>query len=276
MTVVFLDADGTLFHHEGYIPESALEACKKAQENGHKICLCTGRQKTEIYSDLLKIDFDAIIAGSGAHIEMGNETLVDASFTDEQMHKLVPYFILNHIPALYESNTYLYCTQPTLNLLVELTKKVCKNLSDEDYERHGLVKMLRNSKVVSSFYDYPINKITFLESKTPYKKIESDLKKDFDVVPATFAPLGKESGEVASYQISKALAMHFVLHEWNLKTGDCVAIGDGYNDICMFEYANESIAMANADLEVQKKADWVTSSLEEDGIQNAFKKLGLI
>ena len=28
MKLVFLDADGTLFHHEGYIPNSAIKAQK--------------------------------------------------------------------------------------------------------------------------------------------------------------------------------------------------------------------------------------------------------
>lgn len=276
MTVIFLDADGTLFHHNGYIPQSALEACWKAQKNGHKICLCTGRQKMEIYGDLLKINYDALVAGSGAHVEIEENILYDDTFSEAQMHHLVPYFILHHIPAVYESWNSLYCTQSTMNQLVELTKKTCKHLSQEDYEKHGLVQIIRNSKVVQSFYDYPINKITFLSSETPYKKIEEDLKKDFDVVPATFAPLGKESGEVASLDISKAKGMDLVLKHWNLPSGDCIAIGDGFNDLCMFEYAKISIAMKNAHPDVQKKADWVTASLEDDGVEKAFIKLGLL
>ena len=69
MKLVFLDADGTLFHHEGYIPNSAIKACIQAQKNGHKIILCTGRQRIEIFGPMLEIDYDAIIAGSGATIE---------------------------------------------------------------------------------------------------------------------------------------------------------------------------------------------------------------
>lgn len=34
---------------------------------------------------------------------------------------------------------------------------------------------------------------------------------------------------------------------------ECIAIGDGFNDLCMFEYAKTSIAMKNADPIVQKK-----------------------
>ena len=57
------------FHHEGYIPDSAIKACIQAQKNGHKVILCTGRQRIEIFGPMLEIDYDAIIAGSGATIE---------------------------------------------------------------------------------------------------------------------------------------------------------------------------------------------------------------
>lgn len=37
MKLIFLDADGTLLHSDGHIPESTILACKLAQKNGHKI-----------------------------------------------------------------------------------------------------------------------------------------------------------------------------------------------------------------------------------------------
>ena len=56
MKLIFLDADGTLFHHEGYIPDSAIKACIQAQKNGHKVILCTGRQRIEIFGPMLEIE----------------------------------------------------------------------------------------------------------------------------------------------------------------------------------------------------------------------------
>lgn len=57
MKLIFLDADGTLLHSDGHIPESTILACELAQKNGHKICLGTGRQVVEIIGDLKKINF---------------------------------------------------------------------------------------------------------------------------------------------------------------------------------------------------------------------------
>lgn len=54
MKLIFLDADGTLLHSDGHIPESTILACELAQKNGNKICLGTGRQVVEIIGDLKK------------------------------------------------------------------------------------------------------------------------------------------------------------------------------------------------------------------------------
>ena len=74
MKLIFLDADGTLLHSDGHIPESTILACELAQKNGHKICLGTGRQVVEIIGDLKKINFDACICGSGSTVIVDDKT----------------------------------------------------------------------------------------------------------------------------------------------------------------------------------------------------------
>lgn len=48
-------------------------------------------------------------------------------------------------------------------------------------------------------------------------------------------------------------------------------IGDMQNDVLMFEKSGLSIAMGNADAEVQRQARFVTSSNEEEGFANAME-----
>ena len=43
----------------------------------------------------------------------------------------------------------------------------------------------------------------------------------------------------------------------------------------MFEAANTGIAMGNSSLEVKQRADFVTDDVDENGLINAFKALGL-
>ena len=43
--IIFLDVDGTLVDYENHLPESAVLAVRKAEKNGHRVYICTGRSK---------------------------------------------------------------------------------------------------------------------------------------------------------------------------------------------------------------------------------------
>ena len=276
MKIIFLDADGTLLHHEGFIPQSALQACQLAQKNGHKIVLCTGRQKVEVYGDMLKLDYDGMITGSGAHVEVNHHLLEERTFSKEQLQILLEYMHKNDIDAIFETTKGLVGNQKTYDHLERMIQKQCKHLSPELFAKHGLVQVQHNLKVTDSILEYPVNKISFLESDIPYQQIYDALHRQFDLVPATFAPFGKESGEISEKTITKATGMKSILNYFDRSAEDAIAIGDGFNDLCMFEVAKTSVAMGNAPIEVQKKADRITTSLDNNGIYNAFIVLGLI
>lgn len=276
MKIIFLDADGTLLHHEGFIPQSALQACQLAQKNGHKIVLCTGRQKVEVYGDMLKLNYDGMITGSGAHVEVNHQLLEERTFSKEQLQILLEYMHKNDIDAIFETTRGLVGNQKTYDHLDQMIQKQCKHLSPELFAKHGLVQVQHNLKVTDAILEYPVNKISFLESDISYQEIYDALHRQFDLVPATFAPFGKESGEISEKTITKATGMQSILNYFDRSAEDAIAIGDGFNDLCMFEVAKTSVAMGNAPIEVQKKADRVTTSLDNNGIYNAFIVLGLI
>lgn len=276
MKIIFLDADGTLLHHEGFIPQSALQACQFAQKNGHKIVLCTGRQKVEVYGDMLKLNYDGMITGSGAHVEVNHQLLEERTFSKEQLQILLEYMHKNDIDAIFETTRGLVGNQKTYDHLDQMIQKQCKHLSPELFAKHGLVQVQHNLKVTDAILEYPVNKISFLESDISYQQIYDALHRQFDLVPATFAPFGKESGEISEKTITKATGMQSILNYFDRSAEDAIAIGDGFNDLCMFEVAKTSVAMGNAPIEVQKKADRVTTSLDNNGIYNAFIVLGLI
>lgn len=277
MKLIFLDADGTLFHHEGYIPNSAIDACIQAQKNGHKVILCTGRQRIEIFGDMLKIDYDAIIAGSGATIECDHEIIEENALSEEESEYLTKYLLDRNIPANFESSTKIYANQFTKDTMLKKVEEQCKGKSEEEKAKHGLTILTNQITVVDSLEGLSYNKVSVIDNgKTPYKTIQDDLSDRYVVIPATFAPLGKESGEITSFHINKATGMDSVIRYFNADIKDTIAIGDGFNDLPMFEKAHLSVAMGNAPQEIKDKADRITTSLDEDGVYNAFKELKLI
>lgn len=73
--------------------------------------------------------------------------------------------------------------------------------------------------------------------------------------------------------VSKASALEALRRQLGVYPDHTVAVGDGYNDVSMLEWAGESIAMGNAPEAVQQVADSVTGSVTEDGVLAVLEKL---
>ena len=74
MSALFFDIDGTILSEITHkIPESALEALHKAQENGHKTFINTGRTICSVPPMIKRISFDGFLCGCGTHLIYGED-----------------------------------------------------------------------------------------------------------------------------------------------------------------------------------------------------------
>ncbi|MBP5645182.1 MAG: HAD-IIB family hydrolase, partial [Bacteroidales bacterium] len=85
-----------------------------------------------------------------------------------------------------------------------------------------------------------------------------------------------EFSDLVNRENSKASGIEAILRHFGLQRSECIAFGDGGNDIEMLEYCGIGVAMGNADEEVQRHADYVTTSVDEEGILHALKALKVI
>ncbi len=65
--------------------------------------------------------------------------------------------------------------------------------------------------------------------------------------------------------VSKASGLQFVADQLGVDASDALAIGDGRNDLEMFDWAGRSVAMGQAVAEVRNRADHVTDDVDSDG-----------
>ena len=63
---------------------------------------------------------------------------------------------------------------------------------------------------------------------------------------------------------------------FGLKLEDTMAFGDGGNDISMLRHAAIGVAMGNASDEVKAAANYVTASVDDDGIKKALEHFNII
>ncbi len=74
---------------------------------------------------------------------------------------------------------------------------------------------------------------------------------------------------------NKGTGLKKLAKKLGIKQEEIMAIGDGNNDIEMFEYANYSVAMENGTELAKKAAKYQTDSNENDGVAKAIRKYAL-
>lgn len=270
---VFLDVDGTLCNDLGKIPQSAIKAIHRARNNGHRILLCTGRCKAELFDEITDIGFDGILGSGGGYIEYQGTILHHQTFSDQQLKMLFAYFQLHEIGYYAECNHGMFVDHRYYTwlkqMILEMEKQQIDTETFQDFiERIHIIEEVATVEKV--------NKLSFLSTGYPYKQIYEDLHRDFQVIPNTVTFLADQGGEIALKGITKAKAMELLYEAIDIDPQATIAIGDSHNDIEMLQYAQIGIAMGNASAEVKEIADDVTASHDEDGIWVAFQKYGLI
>ena len=74
----------------------------------------------------------------------------------------------------------------------------------------------------------------------------------------------------------KPVGVRAMCERHGIALSEAIAFGDGGNDISMLRCVGTGIAMGNAREGVKEAADMVTTSVDDDGIWNACRELGLV
>ena len=89
--ILFIDVDGTLVDYTNHLPESAVTAIRKARANGHRVYICTGRSRAEVYSNIWGIGIDGMIGGNGSYVEDHDTVVMHQLITKEQCRHIVDW-----------------------------------------------------------------------------------------------------------------------------------------------------------------------------------------
>jgi hydroxymethylpyrimidine pyrophosphatase-like HAD family hydrolase len=79
--------------------------------------------------------------------------------------------------------------------------------------------------------------------------------------------LNKDSAMVLPKGVKKGSGLSWVLNKLGMSTAQVVGVGDGENDLDLFEASGLRIAVANAVPELREMADWITPGAEGAGIE---------
>ncbi len=270
--LIFLDIDGTLMDFSGHIPESAKIALEKARINGHKIFISSGRIRKEFYSSLDNYQLDGFVAAAGAHVNYQGKDIYHHHMDKEKVAHLLRIFKENHVGFKLQASSGSYTSQEGKDKLIEIFTGI------PGRSQEWIDSIINHTDVNENLDEVEdVEKILYINAPFTVDELRSKLDASyFTVMTASIEEPNPFSGEITEAGINKSSGIQKLLDYLKKSRNDCIAIGDGPNDVDMLLFAGVGVAMGNASEEVKAKADMVTAAVNEDGIYKAFIKLGLI
>ncbi len=251
--VIFFDIDDTLSRN-GIIAthnQATLEALAKTDI---KLVISTGRSKAILPADILALleadVLDAIICMNGQY-SFDNQGLISHyPLSAEQADKIVQLCKTSELIHKFDSATHIAWSGENERLR-EFNAKTPNSIVDPLYYLSNPVYQC------SVFFNNQFDKMQDIDFARDDLKLVHWHQIGADILPAN---------------ASKARGILDVCDYYGVNANECMAFGDGFNDLEMFDLVGYAVAMGDAQPALIERADFVTGTIEERGIQSVLEQ----
>ena len=270
--LIFLDIDGTLTPAGSNTPpESAMKAIRKAQANGHRVFLCTGRNPAML-APVLALGFEGAVAAAGGYVFAGDEVLFDCPMPQEDFETGMRLLRENGVFRTIEAKDATWGDED----LGDFLTGAGEGNSELVRWRKALAEQL-SIRPMSEYDGRPVYKIVFMcKEAGQLAPARQALEKDYVFVVQDLAAHHCLNGELINRKFDKGRGVRIVAERFGIPIEDTVGFGDSMNDLEMIETVGTSVCMDNGSPLLKKKSALVCPSVEADGLAWAFEKLGLV
>ncbi|MFA6845363.1 MAG: Cof-type HAD-IIB family hydrolase [Sphaerochaetaceae bacterium] len=259
--LICLDVDGTLLDSHHLIPSRNKEALQEAQRKGIMLALVSGRLPTSLRQIQKQLGITGPLGCfNGALVLDEKDNALDENpITRQQASDVIKTIRPWDMPMFLFDKENWYSEQR--NKWTTLEERI--SCTGNFVESFG--KVLDDAKDI-----YKI--ICMSDNERELKACVQSLSKKFDTTVDAYLS-SPTYGEVSSKGIHKGNAVKVLCRHFGIPKRQCMAIGDYFNDIGMFEEAGYSVAMGNAPQEVKDKATVVTKTNDETGLGKAIRDI---
>ena len=269
---IFMDVDGTLLNYHSRVPDSALAALIAAHERGHQLIVCTGRQRAQLPEQLKEIPFDGVISGSGAAVECGGEIIYQSVWSDRELCEVLDYLDADGAVALLHTKNgqlvddRFFARAVPYMLSIGFDAEIIRTA-------FGGVRQVDDLHTAQD-----VQKVFYYMSPKKTGQVDRELGGRYFVTDYSVGEVRGDLyyGEITQRHVCKSQGMYRYLEHAGATVEDAIGVGDSGNDMDMILAAGVGVAMGNATDEIKRAADLVTTHIDDDGIKNAFERLGLI
>lgn len=259
--MLVLDIDGTIFRKDYTASDKVKAKLKLLVERGVKVVLATGRMyaATKAIAKELGLITPVVTYQGGLVKNFLEDENTLYERTMEEMHAR------EVICELKKRNIFfnLYINDV---LMVEEDSDLIKNYVDARNIEYKVIGDCENIDLKG------LNKILAIDTDTKLiEELQDEMANKFKdrlyVVRST--PMFCEFSDL---EATKGNAVRFLAEKWGIKKEEIMACGDQDNDIEMLLAAGVKVAMGNATEDLKRIADFVTETVDNDGVAVAIEK----
>ena len=251
--VIFFDIDDTLSRN-GVIAAHNQATLEALAETDIKLVISTGRSKAILPADILALleadILDAIICMNGQYSFDNKGLISHYPLSSEQAGKIVQLCQTSQMIHKFDSATHIAWSGENERLR-EYNAITPNSILDPDYHKANTVYQC------SVFFNNPEEKMQDIDFAEDDLKLVHWHHIGADILPAN---------------ASKARGIKDVCQYYGVDATECMAFGDGLNDLEMFDLVGYAVAMGDAQPALIERADFVTGTIEERGIQSVLEQ----
>lgn len=251
------DMDGTLLQPDHSLSPATVAAIGRLREAGIAFTLASSRPPRAMREVIGQLQLDLPTAA------FNGGTLVNPDGSVLAAHHIDPKAVRLCLEAFAGHDVAVWVFADGQWLLRDL---------DGDYVGHERSALGYEPVQVDSFTPYLERVDKIVASSRDFaglKALESQMAAQLDGL-ALAARSQDYYLDITALQANKGEALRALAEHLGLELAQTAAIGDGHNDVAMFNVAGLSIAMGQARPEVRSQADRVTGSNKEEGVVQAI------
>jgi len=274
--IIALDLDGTLLDSQKRLSDANHSALEEAASKGVLIVPTTGRffgMMPQAIRELPFVRYAITINGAQVYDRETDTAIARDEIPIDMALELMR--LLDNYDVIYD------CYRSNWGWMTEaLQAKAADYATDAHYLK--MIREFRNpvadlkEHLSKTATDGNVQKIMLFARNEPVGEsvtnaIIKAVNEQFPDIKVTASTWNNLEFNIATAHKGNALK-RFAEH-LGLTLGNCMALGDGMNDLSMIQAAGLGVAMANAHPRVLAAADQVTLSNDEDGVAHAIRKV---
>lgn len=274
---VFFDIDGTLVTQQAKALASTKASIEQLKSQGIICGVATGRGPVGLDQQMDQLEMDVFVTYNGQYVYTPHEVLYANPFPPVLLDEIASFCDRNKRQIIFGSSDELAGSSIMTigqkawakrlqrflpkarhsSLFKKIAQKVSRTGNKQRYQDLGILKK-------------PIYQCVLISPESEQPELETlfpDCK---------FTRSNPYTVDIIMSQNSKSVGIQKVGDHLGFKLSESMAFGDSWNDTEMLQSVGVGVAMGNANEDIKRIANYVTTDNTEDGIYNALVHYNII